>query len=388
MYNNIPSIKNYFIFIFIILSSMSIESARSQELGLGADIDSASSPLSLAQGTAMQSILVEAGLSLHHYSVGVRIEQEFNRMLSEVGPEISDKSGFLIKVRIYDATLNGQIYFPNGEMILPIGIDTTPMNAMSTYFMSDQVTNVDPPRAKWRNSSYYVWVTAETVAGVTTYTGWTIPKEFRRWFEGRALAVASRRVQMRQFFSYINDIVPTAVRANYWRDRFEETEEQFSSNERRKRVERLIDRYEVAQRQVNKAISDYKAALNETKKASSFWRAIDGAQAIVGLLNQAVNVGELIYNGSGPVTTTDTTSSTTTSQQPSVLKEQRESTQATFNFFINVMQQNKVIIDNKTGEMREIEGDIQYEHNYNGIQFEETDMNSPELPPIPADGLG
>lgn len=228
-----------------------------------------------------------------------QIEREADKLKQQIVFEIGDlKAGYLLKLNMYGDE-NGQAVIPGGQIVLPVGVGTEPLDALAELLRLPGLES-SPPKNSLENFSSYLWLFKKN----GKLLGRTIPKELRDSFEKRARQEAIARARLATWMRVVPDSIWDRVqRADYWQRVYSEREKSIDDAARRQRIKGLTDRMSKLQDEVNASADQYRDILRNMAEQNMALQAASLAFQLIGAINAAASSGELQDKSSNSVST-------------------------------------------------------------------------------------
>jgi len=269
---------------FAVLALFGQSNSRAEDLFVTPNgesaVDIADVPLELA-------ILRSAGLTLRDRLLEAQFKREIGALSTNLTRAIAGKrSGYLFKVVMY-LDENDVPVIPEGQLLLPIGEGSEPIDALAEYLRTRSLTASTSD--KLQNHTYYVWFKNKGQRVVGEILG----PELRGSLEKSADEERRRRSELTIAFRTQPDGIKAIQRAAYWNDAAKNHSALLSTRERQERVSRLARQFEVAQTSFNAAYAVYQQVEKELARQQQLTEILGVITSATGILRSAIHIGAL-----------------------------------------------------------------------------------------------
>jgi len=233
-------------------------------------------------------VLHKAGLELTARDLKEDFTTQFEALRNTIASSLAGKqTGYLLKIQMYVDEF-GTSHVPAGQLVLPIGESTTPLDALVQFFRTPAVVGDTPEGLD--NQSYYIWLKNEG----GKLRGRAIRREFRELFERRAREEDETGRQLNALGqAYTGETKQAIQQAQYWQQFVEHYGRSLANAQQRAQVQALVSRFKVAQEEFNKAYDSYQRTEIQIAEQQSWARALSTASTLSGIVQNAITVGAL-----------------------------------------------------------------------------------------------
>jgi hypothetical protein len=234
-------------------------------------------------------LLQLATLKVQSEALKYQIKRESSGLESRIRTELGElKAGYLLRINIYSDE-HGQAVIPGGQIVLPVGVGTEPLDALAELLRLPGI-EASPPPASVENYSSYVWLFKKN----GKLFGRTIPKELRSTFEKSAREEAIARQRLSEWIRIVPDSAWERIqRADFWQKVYAEKSQLLEDQGRRQQIEALTKRMNELQDQINQSTAQFRDILREMAEQSSALDVIAAGLQVVSIINSAISRGDL-----------------------------------------------------------------------------------------------
>jgi hypothetical protein len=258
-------------------------------LKLGEEVDAASKIINLANMPLGASIIQFAALKFRNKAIEREINNEFSRIQNKISETLINPGvGFLLEVCIYTNEF-GHLYIPCGQILIPIGAGTEPLDSYSEHLRQPNLRQTIPPGLK--DNTFFIWVTKHG----DFLKGATIAKEFNGFIKREAMKEADRRDAMGKWMRSlpINYLESIQI-SKYWVDVQESRGKLIDDQETQIIINTMTRRMRELESQTNILYQKYQENIQNISRQERYMSMLAAVTNISGLLRSAMDMGELI----------------------------------------------------------------------------------------------
>jgi len=218
-----------------------------------------------------------------------QINRESSALESRIRTELGDlKAGYLLRINIYSDEY-GQAIIPGGQIVLPVGVGTEPLDALAELLRLPGIEAASPP-ASMENYSSYLWIFKKGGKLV----GRTIPKELRPTFEKSAREEAVTRQRLSEWIRIVPDSTWDRIqRAEFWQKVYADKRRFLEDQQRLQQIEGLTKQMNELHNKINGSTAQFRDILREMAEQSSALDMISAGLQVVSIINSAISRGDL-----------------------------------------------------------------------------------------------
>jgi len=265
------------------------------KLGLGYEVNNASAMFDLAKLPLGISVLQSISISLRNAALEEKGSSEFSKLQLLIDNALDGhNAGYLLEVSLFTDEF-GNLIVPHGQLLLPIGIGSEPIDAYSEFLRTSQLRPSDNDLKTFKNSSFYIWIDKDPN---NKMKAWTIPTQFRDKLIQSSVKEANRRNKLSTWVqSFPSEPYESIDRSNYWIEVERSKLKSIEDVNKRAEISKLTQEMKALETRVNKIYQNYQKLVKDSTNKNNLLKALSIANSIADIYNSAIKLDNLISSG-------------------------------------------------------------------------------------------
>jgi hypothetical protein len=235
------------------------------------------------------SLAQYAAIKIRDFALSTQIDQQSKKIYDLIRGELKNpRSGYLIKVNVYVDEF-GIPYVPGNQLLLPIGVGATPLDALASDYATDTITGPAPP-SSLRDSGAYIWLTRDG----DKLRGAALMSEGNPAFQAAAKAEADRRKELAAWNKTDSAHTDSIQRATFWTDYQKRNKALVVNAERAKQISDTTRAFENLQKQTNETLQKFDEVATKYADAADRVKQFQAFRTVNTLFAQGIETGEAL----------------------------------------------------------------------------------------------